>query len=238
MPRACPAPELDSAPKAGPEFIQHLEDFEFDQIFPDDVRNRSRVHWTPVSVARQAAQFLVTMPQTRVLDIGCGPGKFCAIGASATEGHFTGVEQRANLVQAGMEMIRTYGLQRVQLIHGNITEIPFANFDAFYLFNPFQENLLPSLRIDAEVETEPHLYDDYAGHVSRELARLPLCTRVVTYWGEGDEVPGCYECVGTACGGYMKMWIKVRDETLPSADAHAGGGMGQGYIAGGPFSVL
>ena len=44
------------------------------------------MHWTPVHVARRAAQFLVTGPETRVLDVGSGPGKFCLVGALATQG--------------------------------------------------------------------------------------------------------------------------------------------------------
>ncbi len=35
-----------------------------------------------------------------MLDIGCGPGKFCLLGPSLTDGRFTGVEQRSELVAA------------------------------------------------------------------------------------------------------------------------------------------
>ena len=39
-------------------------------------------------------------PGEVVLDIGCGPGKFCIVGALATTGRFTGVEQRKHLCDA------------------------------------------------------------------------------------------------------------------------------------------
>ena len=69
----------------------------FDLVYPKWIQDLSESHWTPVPIALEAARFLVTQPGTRVLDIGCGPGKFCAIGALTTKGHFTGVEQRSRL---------------------------------------------------------------------------------------------------------------------------------------------
>ena len=76
------------------EYIHALEDSRFDLVYPREIRELSDRHWTPVEVARKAAVFLVREPGTRVLDIGCGPGKFCIVGALATDGRFTGVEQR------------------------------------------------------------------------------------------------------------------------------------------------
>ena len=67
-----------------------VEDEKFDLIYPPQIRELSSLHWTPVAVAAEAAKLLVTAPGTRVLDIGCGPGKFCLVGASLTDGRFTG----------------------------------------------------------------------------------------------------------------------------------------------------
>ena len=58
------------------ECIYAVEDERFDLIYPPEIRNLSWRHWTPVVVARRAAEFLVSEPETRVLDLGCGPGKF------------------------------------------------------------------------------------------------------------------------------------------------------------------
>jgi SAM-dependent methyltransferase len=44
-------------------------------IYPPEIRDLSLRHWTPVAVARRAADFLVGEPETRVLDLGCGTGK-------------------------------------------------------------------------------------------------------------------------------------------------------------------
>jgi 2-polyprenyl-3-methyl-5-hydroxy-6-metoxy-1,4-benzoquinol methylase len=54
-----------------------IEDEKFDLLYPAEIRKLSSVFWTPVAVAAAAAKLLVTTSGTRVLDIGCGPGKFC-----------------------------------------------------------------------------------------------------------------------------------------------------------------
>lgn len=198
-------------PTFGTDVLHTGEDEAFNARYPRKVRDQSCDHWTPVQVARQAARWLVAGPSTRVLDIGCGPGKFCAVGALTTAGHFTGVEQRDHLARIAIDMIRAQQVPRVAIMHGNVTEIPFRDFDAFYIFNPFQENILPALKIDATVETAEFLYLRYIRHVARQLAQAPLDTRVVTYVGECEEIPSCYDCVREGFGGYLKLWVKARD---------------------------
>lgn len=197
-------------PMLAPEFLQYLNDAEFDSVFPPELQALSQVHWTPVSVARRAAKFLVTDERTRVLDIGCGPGKFCAIGASATEGQFTGVEQRAHLITAAERMVRRYHLSRVQFIHANMQEVSFGDFDAYYLFNPFHEVLLRQAVGDAQDDANERLYAAYNAHVRQELEKRPLATRVATYWCDGDEIPDSYDCVSTAFSGSLRMWVRTR----------------------------
>lgn len=190
--------------------LPFLTDRNFEEAYPENVRRLSRAHWTPVEVCRTAAQFLVTGANTRVLDIGCGPGKFCAIGAAATAGHFVGVEQREHLVAAARLMLRYYGVSRVEIVHANVSGVNFRQFDAFYLFNPFEENVYPSLRIDFRVELTTGLYASYTGCVQRQLALAPPGTRVATYCGDCDEIPDCYDCLDVCFGGRLKFWIKTR----------------------------
>jgi hypothetical protein len=71
-----------------------IRDRDFDSLFPDMYQEISDTHWTPVEIARRAAQLLVADSSTRVLDVGSGIGKFCLIGALTTSAHFVGVEQR------------------------------------------------------------------------------------------------------------------------------------------------
>ena len=100
-----------------------VEDDRFDQIFPPRVRKFSSLYWTPVAVASYAARLLVTKPGTHVLDIGCGPGKFCLIAAAVTDGYFTGIEQRAYLVKAARDAAMKERCKNVEIIQGNVTEL-------------------------------------------------------------------------------------------------------------------
>jgi SAM-dependent methyltransferase len=190
------------------ETLHLTTDDEFDEAFPEEVRDLSPCHWSPVEACRKAAQWLVTEPGTRVLDVGCGPGKFCVIGAATTAGHFTGVEQRGHLCRTGRNLIKKYNIPRVEILHANVTGMNFRDYDAFYIFNPFEENVIESLRIDDAVKLTSVLFIQYTKWVHRELSLLPAGTRVVTFHGGCEEIPPCYTCEETACGGHLRLWIK------------------------------
>jgi SAM-dependent methyltransferase len=187
-----------------------IEDEKFDLIYPRRIRQLSSTFWTPVAVAAEAAKFLVTAPETRVLDIGCGPGKFCLVAASLTDGHFTGVEQRSDLVAAAGQAATNLGLANVEFIHGNVIEIDFADYDAFYLFNPFEENMHYGHKIDREVPLSAALFKRYTSHVAAQLGARAIGTRVVTYAGYADDIPACYSCEATLFSDDLKLWIKQR----------------------------
>ena len=199
-----PAPRI--LPPGGP--LCSLTNEEFDQVFPPAIGKVSSLHWSPVHVCRAAAQLLVVEEGTRVLDIGCGPGKFCVIGATTTHGRFTGVEQREKLARIAQDVVRKHRVPNVAIVHGNIQDVSFRDFDAFYLFNPFQENILPMLRIDHDVEVVPELYSDYTTHVRQQLRGMPAATRVVTYCGDCVEIPASYTCVKSAFHEQLKLWVK------------------------------
>ena len=207
-----------------------IEDEKFDLIYPAQIRKLSSVFWTPVAVAAEAAKLLVTdrachavglaKAGTRVLDIGCGPGKFCLVAASLTDGRFTGVEQRSDLVAAARQAAKDLCLPRrslgeggthVEFLHGNVMDVDFADYDAFYLFNPFEENMFNGHKIDRAVPLSPELFKRYTRHVSTQLGTKPLGTRVVTYLGYADDIPACYDCESTLFNDDLKLWIKRRE---------------------------
>jgi SAM-dependent methyltransferase len=188
-----------------------IEDEKFDQIYPAKIRQLSSIFWTPVAVAAEAAKMLVTAPGTRVLDIGCGAGKFCLVGASLTDGRFTGVEQRAELVAAARKAARTLGLSDIEFLHANVTEIAFAEYDAFYLYNPFEENIYAGWKLDRSIPLSPDLFKIYTRHVADCLGQRPIGTRVATYAGYNDELPACYTCESARFRDDLKLWIKTRE---------------------------
>lgn len=186
-----------------------LEDEEFNAIYPEDIKALSSKHWTPVAVAKMAAEFLVSRPGAKVLDIGSGAGKFCMIGSALTKGHFTGVEYRENLHRYSCRLIRQYNLANVEFIHSNITNINFKNYNAFYFFNSFIENMSESEIMDTTVPVGPRLYGLYTQYLREQLAGMPIGTRLATYWGNSEEVPRGYMVQSSAFGGELKMWEKL-----------------------------
>lgn len=188
-----------------------IEDHRFDQVFPERVRQLSSVYWTPVAVAACAAKLLVNRRVRRVLDVGCGPGKFCLIAASVADAHFTGIEQRADLVKAGHDATAKARVQNVDIIHGNVIDFSFSNYDAFYLYNPFEENVFKDQSIDRAIPLSADLYIKYIDYVARELRDKPLGTIVVTYTGSALEIPTCYDCQLWTFGNDLKLWVKVRE---------------------------
>jgi SAM-dependent methyltransferase len=187
-----------------------IEDEKFDQIYPPEIRELSAIFWTPVAVAAEAAKLLAADPNKHVLDVGCGAGKFCIVAALLTEGRFTGVEQRSSLVEAARQAARARDVGGVEFIHANITDVPFAAYDAFYIFNPFEEHL-HGHKIDKAVALSAELFKRYTSYVSDQLGRCPLGTRVVTYMGYADDIPACYDCEATFFGDDLKLWIKRRE---------------------------
>ena len=86
----------------------------------------------------------------------------------------------------------------------------FDGYDAFYLYNPFAENIAGH-RIDATVPLTISLFKTYIRYVSAQLGGRPLGTLVVTYAGYADEIPSCYDCEATYFEDDLKLWVKRRE---------------------------
>ena len=165
-------------------------DFRFDQVFPAEIRKISETHWTPVEVAIRATELLVKDSRTRVLDVGSGCGKFCAIGALVSPGWFTGVEERLHLAEIARKASETLGATQASFIHGNMMDLDWSDFDSFYLFNPFYEHKMKSIRIDTTISHSQQKFDRYVEIVRAKLRGTRTGTRVVTYHGFGGDMPG------------------------------------------------
>jgi tRNA A58 N-methylase Trm61 len=186
-----------------------VSDNEFDVIYTERIKDVSAFHFTPVEVAKIAAQFLAEKPGAKVLDVGSGAGKFCMIGTNCTKGHFTGVEQRESLYLLSEKLSNHYRLPNLTFIHSNITDIGFAAFDAIYFFNAFHENISQSDPIDNSVILDRRLYDVYSLYVKAQLDTMPAGTRLATYFSYLDEVPDSYKILSTHFDDKLKLWKKT-----------------------------
>ncbi|MFH7001244.1 class I SAM-dependent methyltransferase [Flavobacterium bizetiae] len=186
-----------------------IDDNEFNEVYPIRIKKLATRHWTPVKIARKAAGFLVDRPDKRVLDIGSGAGKFCLVGAASTNGIFYGVEQRESLIKLSREIAEKYKIDNIEFIHSNITEISFLDYDAFYFFNSFQENIDQTARIDKSIAPSEGLYNLYTGYLKDQLEKTPVGTKLVTYWSNGREIPESFTLESVSYGGTLSFWIKV-----------------------------
>jgi Methyltransferase domain len=186
-----------------------IKDSEFDVIYSKKIKKVSDIHFSPIDVCKIAANFLVDKDGKRILDVGAGAGKFCMIGSVCTEGFFTGVEQRTHLHDLAKSISIKYDLSNVAFINSNIMDISFQDFDGFYLFNPFYENINVSGKMDDAVELKRELYDKYSLYVKIQLGLKPIGTKLVTYFSYLTEIPESYKMKFSDFDGKLKMWEKM-----------------------------
>ncbi|MBK9032986.1 MAG: hypothetical protein IPL61_17230 [Myxococcales bacterium] len=168
-------------------------DHAFDALVPADVRHLSQAHWTPIGVAIRAVSLLAPTRSTRVLDVGAGVGKFCAVGAMSSLGLWCGVEQHEDLVRAARRLARWLGVaDRAEYLHGDALAIDWAEFDAVYLYNPFEVPLVPDALTTQERAVA---FEVQVARVKERLASLRGGTRVLTFNGFGGAMPASYELV-------------------------------------------
>ena len=185
-----------------------LNEKTFNEFLPENIANKSRLFFTPGDVAIQSAKWLTDNYEGKVLDIGAGIGKFCLFGAYFTKSEYFGIEMRQHLVDIAVYMFEIFEIKNAKIIHGNITDFQFKDFNAFYMYNPFHENLVPHLRMDNNALLSPDFYCTYMKHTRSQLAMAKKGTKLVTYHGTNFEVPASYVKVEEFFDGDLKYWIK------------------------------
>ena len=188
-----------------------VADEELDLVYPPTLRAVSRAYFSPVKVARRAAELLVDGAAMRVMDVGSGAGKFCLVGALTTGASFVGVERRARLVDVAADAARKLGVNSARFVVGGIDAIEPAEHDALYFFNPFLENLWPAAEwLDAAVELSPAQFDRDVALTLALLGRARAGTRVATYNGIGVKMPETYRLLAREwhMAAYLDLWVK------------------------------
>jgi predicted RNA methylase len=185
----------------------------FDRFLPDELRLVSGQFWTPLLVALRAAEWLEECRVRTVVDIGSGAGKFCVAAALASRCHFTGIEQRPRLVAAARALAGVFDVtSRVTFLEGSLGEIPLPIADAYYLYNPFGENLFgPQDHLDEDVELSADRYERDIAAVRELLWLAPVDTYVIVYNGFGGQVPLGYHEVRADhdLPNPLSMWQKT-----------------------------
>ncbi len=184
-------------------------DADFDWLYPEHFQLMSLKQWTPLAIARKAAGFLAE-PGAKVLDIGSGIGKFCLTAAFFNpEATFYGVEQRHELYHYANTAKDYTQLANAHFIHANITQVNFQEFDHFYFFNSFYENVDRDNAIDDTIETSYGLYTYYTEYLLAALKTVKSGTRLVTYQCLDEVIQVNFKLVWFSGDGLLRLWIKT-----------------------------
>jgi predicted RNA methylase len=220
-------PDRDAIPDSGPasrfapERVAELlrtgscpADSAFDRFLPDELRVVSGQYWTPLVVAKRAAEWFDELNVRTVVDIGSGAGKFCVTAALVGRCRFTGLEQRPRLVAAARTLARLFEVDdRVGFVEGALGTLATPVADAYYLYNPFGEYLFGSSEhLDRDVERSDERYARDVAAVQDLLHRARFGTCVLTYNGFGGRVPSSYRQirVDNKLPNALRLWRKER----------------------------
>jgi SAM-dependent methyltransferase len=185
-------------------------DDQFHHLYPARIQALATRHWTPLHITWRVARYLAPTDNSRVLDIGSGVGKFCLAAAHCMPSAvFFGVEQRRDLVAHAEFGRKLLGLENARFIHGNFTQLDFKQYDHFYFYNSFYENLAATDKIDDNIEVSTALYNYYNRYLYRKLNEMPTGTRLVTYHSLEEEIPPSYQLVEAQVECLLKFWIKT-----------------------------
>lgn len=198
------------------------EDAEFDGQLPEAARQLSRQFWTPVAVAYRVTEWLEASGAASLLDVGAGVGKLCAVVAlrSARPGgralQVAGIEQRASLVAVASQIARDLGasatyitarISDTQYAAGGDSGEPAIHLgpaDAYYLYNPFGENLSGDAPTAGDPSRAPdHIDDEFPRDEAAFLAGVRATerllkqarpgTQLITFNGYGGVIPSSYD---------------------------------------------
>jgi SAM-dependent methyltransferase len=226
-----------------------LSDRSFDRLYPGTVRAGSKQHWTPLSVAARAAALFREHGVRRVLDIGCGPGKFCVAAAvTQPELKLLGMERRPHLVAVAEQLGEQFALPNASFVHGDALERPWGRFDGFYFFNPFWENLSREKgRFDSTVELSRMRFLREQRRTRNALRSLRRGSLLISYHGIGAPIPSSYQLIVSEPAGtdLLRVWqrrsdtdedwfhLEVDDSAIrvTSRQLAAAGRTSQGYLS-------
>jgi len=190
----------------------------FDRFLPYHSRLASGQHWTPLVVALRVAGWLDGLAVKTVVDIGSGAGKFCVAAALASHCDFTGIEQRPRLVAAARGLARIFDVEdRVRFVQGTLGQCSLPEADAYYLYNPFGENLFgPVGHLGDDVELSDERYRRDVTRMETFLERARVGTYIVKYNGFGGRMPPTYDeiRVDREMPNVLRVWRKTRSSRV------------------------
>lgn len=202
-------------------YLSDSLDSSFDKIFQEKYTKISKIHWTPIEIAKIATEWLAKSEDTKILDIGSGVGKFCIVGSMVSDAHFFGIEKRRNLVNETNRLKNKYNLKKINIINENVLNINFKDYDAFYYFNPFCEQIATYGLIDDTLNPSNDKYVTYENHVFNQLDKLKVGARLVTYYSANFYPPPSFKIKEMMFDGELVFWEKVSAKKIKQNESYS-----------------
>ena len=116
-------------------------DRSFDRFLPEPLRLVSPEYWTPLAVAKRAADWLEDLGIRTAVDIGSGAGKFCVAAALFGKCRFIGLEQYSSLVRSAVALADLFDLNdRVSFVAGALGAVPTPVFNTDFFSDRLEES--------------------------------------------------------------------------------------------------
>lgn len=179
-------------------------------IYSEEMQDLSQTHWSPIKVTLEAIKMIEPTNRTRILDVGSGCGKFCLVASLSSFGNFFGIEFRPNLHEIAIQKKEKLNADNAEFLLGDMANLNWSTFDAFYLYNPFFENIASANHIDHSIPLATEHFVRYTATVTAKLRKCKVGTKVVTYHGFGGDMPNDYYCEAAkkVGSGEVALWVK------------------------------
>lgn len=191
-----------------------FKDKDFDDILPKYYRFCSAIQWTSFDVADLIADWLKDSKGKQFIDVGCGLGKLCLHLRLKTSLNINGIEQREKLVEIAEKILIANKIVDVNIFKNNVLDLKWNDYDIFYFFNPFYENIIESdiLQIDSSIKFSEEKFNLYTFYVYHSLEKLPLGKVLITYHGFGKNPPPSWKLKKShfVKGGFLEWWEKIK----------------------------
>jgi len=185
----------------------------FDSLLPEYYQFCSIVQWSPWEVAQTMAEWLQEENCHLFLDIGSGVGKICFYLRLLTNLEIHGVEQRNELVQISNEIFTANDFEKFKFFNTNIINHESIKYDAYYLFNPFYEQIsdLKCFQIDNKISYSESTFKKYTSHIDKILNNAPKGTVLITYHGFGKPAPNNWVLIKSKMikAGFLELRKKL-----------------------------
>lgn len=189
--------------------LSQLNEEILQSLFSVKSKRLDKLHFTPISVATQAAKFLLSGDGLRILDIGSGNGKFCFVAALLNpHAQITGIEQREELISEAQRIQQKLHIKNINFIHQNIDKVNFVDYDHFYFFNAFHEQLSEE-KMDDEILHDQTLYHYYNRYLYKQFKQLKRGTRLATFFTENEIIPPDFLLIDSLFDQTLHLYEKI-----------------------------